>query len=263
MHEITKNIEEEKTATKGNQLKKIIAKFILSHPNDTIQASDSVDYFRQRLNNETTVDQAQTRVLTKLFTFPLTLSYGINKLFPECNRGSDLENLQILILGGRSESSLPMTWWKEALYSTKKIPRNILIRIIGPDIAITPKDSTVTWVSDNSSHLSTLTISRLDKIDRTLFHDHPHCFQLMNWAHLFVMFNPGFGYDALSESWDATLRLLLQTKKPIMATSHGSYDLQRDLRNLTFQPGNEVANPVLIVFNQFNSLTFSHSNEES
>lgn len=68
--------------------------------------------------------------------------------------------------------------------------------------------------------------------DVNLLHQHPKCRELVNWADVFVLYNPGFGSKALQSSWEQTMKLLLWSKKPILCTSHGSHDLQRDLKAL-------------------------------
>jgi len=68
--------------------------------------------------------------------------------------------------------------------------------------------------------------------DYNLLHAHPQSMQLLQWAHVFVLFNPGSGSPSLSARWDPTLRLLLETRKPVLCTAHGPHDLQRDIAAL-------------------------------
>lgn len=68
--------------------------------------------------------------------------------------------------------------------------------------------------------------------DVNLLHQHPKCRELVEWADVFVLYNPGYGSKAIQASWEATMKLLLWSKKPVLCTAHGSYDLQRDLAAL-------------------------------
>ena len=96
------------------------------------------------------------RTLTAALTFPLTLVYGINKLFPpdhphppsastststSASTTSSAANegkiLKILIVGPRAEASLPGLWWREGLINLNS-PAATLgldIAMIGPGIS--------------------------------------------------------------------------------------------------------------------------------
>jgi hypothetical protein len=64
---------------------------------------------------------------------------------------------------------------------------------------------------------------------KTALHDHPDCMRLLMESDLFVLFNPGFGSKPLREEWAPTMKLLLETRKPILATAHSEKDVRRDL----------------------------------
>jgi splicing suppressor protein 51 len=68
--------------------------------------------------------------------------------------------------------------------------------------------------------------------DFSKLHEHPDCTALLRWADVFVMYNPGFGNSNLQASWDPSIRLLLETRKPLVFTAYGAHDLQRDLHAL-------------------------------
>lgn len=59
------------------------------------------------------------RIISSILTFPLSLSYGIQSILSNYNKDSR-KTLKVLILGARSESSLPIHWWKDSLYSSDK-----------------------------------------------------------------------------------------------------------------------------------------------
>jgi hypothetical protein len=172
------------------------------------------------------------RVASATMTFPLTLSYGLRRIFSS-GRGISGEDrlrqeLKILVLGARSESSLPSIWWKECLLSSSEvIGKKLSISLMGPGLQT--QQPTETEYRHGSK---SVIIKALDG-GACLFHEHPLHMKLLLETDLFVMFNPGFGSTpTLQESWAPTLRLLFMTRKPIMATAHSAWDLKRDLARL-------------------------------
>jgi hypothetical protein len=57
--------------------------------------------------------------------------------------------------------------------------------------------------------------------------------------HTLPMRLSGLGSKPLSASWDATVRLLLETRKPLICTAHGEADLSSDLNFLNKVSGEE------------------------
>ena len=174
------------------------------------------------------------RFITSLTTFPLSLSYGVNKLFPAVDSdANNTEALRVLIVGCRSESSLPLAWWKETLYTNISAFRNYQIRMVGPGLSkLKERAETISWEDAESRRQSSIEFMSGLQEDYNLLHAHPQCVRLLQWAHVFVLFNPGSGSPSLSERWDPTLRLLLETRKPVLCTAHGSHDLHRDITAL-------------------------------
>ena len=222
-------------------------------PKSQLESNDMAEYIAQRdvnrshLNPPCTAQSivsqstAPLRSLSSLLTFPLTMSYALGKVR---NALGPLSCFRVLIVGARSESSLPMQWWKEYLYhSVNKSPQTI-IKTVGPGLqlnkSISMKRDTVTYEQDdvvyslqlsNDLHSNSST-NDLHSNDRIVLHDHPNCMELLQWADVFVLFNPGYGSKPLTKQWDPTIRLLLQTKKPVICTAHGPADLDRDLSTL-------------------------------
>jgi len=179
----------------------------------------------------TPVSASAMRVASATMTFPLTLSYGLRRIFSSGKGVSGEEarkELKILVLGARSESSLPSIWWRECLLSASDvIGEKLSISLMGPGLQT--QQPTHTEYRHGSK---SVIIKALDG-GACLFHEHPLHMKLLLETDLFVMFNPGFGSTAaLQESWAPTLRLLFMTRKPIMATAHSAWDLKRDLARL-------------------------------
>jgi hypothetical protein len=85
------------------------------------------------IGNQQIKETPQGRVLSSLLTFPLTLSYAISHVYralypwmslPEIPIEERKKLFNVLVVGARSESSLPLTWWKEGLYNFDSIPHN-------------------------------------------------------------------------------------------------------------------------------------------
>lgn len=224
-----------------------------------VNSRDIVDYIHSRTDPSLTngivatseqIDNHQLaafRVLSSLLTFPLTLAYGLNKLFASPSLASSYPNMMlkdgsinVLILGARAESSLPLIWWQEMLLACDF--HNVNIRMIGPELL--EKRRPLHDVQSGGTDEST-TVRRSVSIsgcgpsslcpssDRTALHLHEDLVPLLQWAHVFALFNPGYGSSPCSSSskamgdWDPTLRLLLQTRKPVLCTAYGHHDLRR------------------------------------
>ena len=105
--------------------------------------------------------------------------------------------------------------------------------MVGPGLSkLKDQAETIRWEDTNSSRESSIEFMSGLQADYNLLHAHPQSTQLLQWAHVFVLFNPGSGSPSLSARWDPTLRLLLETRKPVLCTAHGPHDLQRDIAAL-------------------------------
>jgi hypothetical protein len=223
-----------------------------------VNSRDIVDYIHSRTDPSSTSEQidsqqiAAFRVLSSLLTFPLTLAYGLNKLFSsDPSLASSYTNMMlkdrsinVLVLGARAESSLPLIWWQEMLLSCDFDDVNL--RMIGPELLekgrplqdLPPQSSSLVQYGEGEPTVRrSVTISGCgpsssvdQSSDRTALHLHEDLVPLLQWAHVFALFNPGYGSKAMVGSpsdWDPTLRLLLQTRKPILCTAYGHQDLRR------------------------------------
>lgn len=228
-----------------------------SAPVSTLESSSMLDYIQKRDLNGSHIGDvvgdpsvvAPVRSLSSLLTFPLTLSYSLCKVHQSLygQLGGSISSrpasngkngFRVLIVGARSESSLPLLWWNEYLYNFKDILPQTVIKTIGPGLQINKsilKQNTATYDYNNlqySLEFSNDLNSNPRSNDLKPLHDHPDCIKLLRWADVFVLFNPGYGSDPLLSQWDPTIRLLLQTKKPVVCTAHGPADLTRDLTAL-------------------------------
>ena len=218
-------------------------------PKQQLDCGDMLEYIRRRAPGLPTLTSSQPglRVLSYLLTFPLTTAYALSLLFP---KHYERESINILIVGARSESSLPLIWWKEMLFTNHNILTHN-IRMIGPGLlhnsTIVGDATTSITIRDRHKDHPEILNRRLNitnnfsstnenkkqlHIDFNKLHQHPECNDLLRWADVFIMFNPGYGTDNLKESWGPTMQTLLHTRKPIICTAYGNYDLKRDLQAL-------------------------------
>ena len=207
-------------------------------------------------------DESAMRTLSSCLTFPLTLAYAFNLIF----RDSPRHETKVLILGARAESSLPPVWWKDFLYINDRTAGTIL-KMNGPGLQPTktnskintttervvnksqPKgDVTLNWkVFDSSTAIDmkelledtgkfavpSITVSHQFTTETTkLFHDRVDAMELLRWADVFVMYNPGIGSLPCGTQWEPTIRLLMQTRKPLVFTAFNGIDLDQDLAAL-------------------------------
>ena len=167
-------------------------------------------------------NESARRVLSSCLTFPLTLTYAHKLLFPLLP-----PKLNVLIVGARAESSLPSIWWKDCLYNNQNL-HEISVRMTGPGIQ-KPKenkdsDRVLQW-SPSSNHCTTnnnniyndngaissdnspifdrkspentdtvskVTLSVPYTVDNLkLLHDSDEALRLLQWADVFMLFNPG------------------------------------------------------------------------
>ena len=127
--------------------------------------------------------------------------------------------------------------------------------MIGPGLqkgsAASKTASIVLKQNDVSEVTKNISVNHIENGNR-LLHDHPRAFDLMRDADAFVLFNPGFGCKHLKSSWEPTLKLLLETRKPIIATAHSHHDLSRDMTTLADwtleEDSQDLGEPVEMIF---------------
>eukprot|EP01041_Mallomonas_annulata_P011329 gene11329-23713_t len=229
------NEEDRSWIKAGDAQKQISACKVI--PSDYICESNLISYLNRRGYSSVLNTPQAVRTLSSLFTFPTTLSFGLNNIF----RGHR-EEVSITIIGARAEHSLPRSWWLETLISSKNIKR-LNITMMGPGILHSNptfhKDSIISWHKENNTVTDTISSPHNDNIHtvsittlpqgQLQLHKHPQAYDILLKSDVFVCFHPGFGSAAHKESWIPTLQLLLETKKPILCTAHGPEDLNTDM----------------------------------
>jgi hypothetical protein len=187
----------------------LMRQFLASRPKNHVLKSDLEGYLLERglqSPSATTV-----RSMSSLLTFPLSLGYGLRRIFPQPTSS----NLSVLVVGARSESSLPGLWWIETLISCEKI-RDIHIGMIGPGLHhpekeyVPPQPKVFEWkMGGGCDSGRDVLLYHVEKGVNHL-HNHEKCMELLRGADVFVCFNPGFGSKPLEKSWESTIRLMLQ-----------------------------------------------------
>lgn len=87
-------------------VKKCLQHSLTKQPSKHIIASDITNYLLLRgYSSSEGPNSSAVRVLSSIHTFPLSLSYGIRKIYQ-----FPMTHLSVLMIGARSESSLPSQW---------------------------------------------------------------------------------------------------------------------------------------------------------
>jgi hypothetical protein len=157
--------------------------------------------------------ESSRRVLSSCLTFPLTLSYAHQLLFPALS-----SKMNVLVVGARAESSLPLMWWKDCLYNNRHL-HDVTVEMMGPGLRnpSTEEAAGETGVANlkvfewkNTEGLSfdldpsdspaarstpvyprvTLSKSHLAANIR-LLHETKNRLKLLQWADVFLLYNPG------------------------------------------------------------------------
>lgn len=245
--EITKHLAENKEWAASSDARSLL-RFAEVIPTQQIDAGDILEYIHKRVDAapQVPLSAPTVRALSAVLTFPLTMSYALSLLFPAHHQR---DRLNILVVGARSESSLPLLWWREMLYNKHDVLHHNL-RMVGPHLQLNRTlDGNANCsisIKDRHKHADevlerTLTVTnnftsvqedRKMHPDFSKLHEHPDCAALLRWADVFVMYNPGYGNSNLQASWEPSIRLLLETRKPIVCTAYGAHDLDRDLHAL-------------------------------
>ena len=225
---------------------------------------DMRSYLQERGFEEAAKDPASSafRTLSAAMTFPLTLGYGVNRIFAQDGPAGHAREimemhkrpLNILVVGARAESSLPALWWRECLascYPSGAIDGGLHVGLIGPELQ-TMRANPDTNEIDVQLHPAVFANQQVARSESdelniqarvyhvpdglTMLHKHPEHLKLLLHTDLFVLFNPGLGHKALSKHWGESMKLLCMSRKPVLCTAHSLKDLSRDkqfLENLT------------------------------
>jgi hypothetical protein len=219
--------------------------WLQSGPLDHIDESDMFKYICMRGATEVRANSAMFRVLSSLLSNPLTLAYGLNQVFPK-----NVKNISVLAIGMRSESQLPLGWWREALMAVPAID-TIQLEMIGPEIIPKHDNPHCSFCSEKTGRVNNLMISAPLE-NKVLFHEHGSIQYKLLKADTFLLFNPGFAAsDIMRHQWKETLTILLNSRKPIICTAHSEADLVRDtqfIRELAEQENHTKLGETLEIF---------------
>jgi hypothetical protein len=236
MQDIIASIQRDKDYVLSEEGKRWLLN-VYQHRDEEIVAVDDMEKLLQaRYGSLIDADQASEikatkhRILSELLTCPLTLSFAINKIYAHLPWLMEKEHLSVLILGSRAESTLPMRWWTESLLTIMKDSKmkELSLQHIGPEI------NQQRHTALTSSSIAGRTIQTRHLRDSQLaLHNRSDKYPLLLGCDLIVAFNPGFAANHESvRSWKPTIELLMQTKRPVLATAHSNADLRRDLAHL-------------------------------
>lgn len=159
--------------------------------------------------------ESSRRVLSSCLTFPLTLSYAHQLLFPALS-----SKMNVLVVGARAESSLPLMWWKDCLYNNRHL-QDVSVEMMGPGLRNPSAAETsgqvgetnlkvFEWKHSEGMHSDriesespvesarsspayprvTLSKSHTAKNIR-LLHEMENPLKLLQWADVFLLYNPG------------------------------------------------------------------------
>ncbi|KAI5289893.1 translational activator for mitochondrial COX1 [Ascosphaera aggregata] len=220
------------------------------------------------------------RQLTKLLTYPLTISSVLHELSPyhirsggrltaeglkslsalrytlhplKAGEDSDIAGLRlksppvrIFVLGARAESSLPREVW---LQTAHLFPRSLInIIFIGPESMTNRDDEFPLPERTPNNPFGAIVEDRLGgQMKITTYVDYFHTMYNANYFQpfdpyfdCFMLYHPQLGNPATSHEWMETLPQLLETKVPIICTGYNDQDMQRDLSWMMNRCGGEV-----------------------
>lgn len=220
------------------------------------------------------------RVLSMVLTNPLTISYALRQLLSSTGAQPLLPlpaitSPKILCVGARSESNLPLVWWRELLITSPLIT-SLSIEMCGPEILHQRHNEQVSLQLPTHPEAHQSFQLHSPPINKCHLHKHQSVHEKLLSNDIFLLFNPGYGANPLMKiQWKETLKLLLSTKKTIICTAHSEGDLHRDLRYLDEltseedEDGLQLGEPIEMLLapqkNPFRSLslTFDQREDES
>ncbi|KAG9979439.1 hypothetical protein KCU72_g22876, partial [Aureobasidium melanogenum] len=223
-------------------------------------------------------DERSLRQATRLLTYPATVAsvlhelspYNIrNRLTPEglksftalqytlhpprSGAGDGIKGLRptappvrLFCIGARAESSLPREVWQQLAWLFPRSTFHLIF--IGPESMAnrddeyplpprTPQNPFGAIVEDRISHQ--LKVTTYVEYFHNL-HNAQAFYPYDPYFDAFVLFHPGLGHPASSHEWQDTIRPLLDTKVPIIATGYTEYDMKRDIEWVRNTVGDEM-----------------------
>jgi hypothetical protein len=190
-------------------------------PTESLRVDSMIEYIKSR--EFLCKSKNSTRFLSSLLTFPLTLSYGLR------NSIDHKDKINTIIVGARAESTLPVYWWKEIVFSCRQF-NNLQLSMVGPHIKYDRNklQSIARYSFNIDNQQRSMNVMPCVETDACYFHSHPQLTSLLTETDVFILYNPGYGSPIIMTSWYETISLLLKSNKVIIATAHSEYDLERD-----------------------------------
>jgi hypothetical protein len=233
----------------------------LSH--DSLETYLQARGFSHILENEIAM-----RVVSMVLTNPLTISHALRQILPPT-----MTSARALCIGARSESNLPLVWWRESLISLPTL-KKLSVEMCGPEIQHhCHGEKTLFEISNETISTQSFELSS-PPINKCHFHRHPTLHEKLLLNDIFFLMNPGYGAnDLMKLQWKQTLQLLLSTKKMIVCTAHSSGDLERDLKYLDEltseedEEGLQLGDPIEMILspqrNPYRSLSLTYDQKEN
>jgi hypothetical protein len=165
-------------------------------------------------------DSTAFAALSGLLSNPLTVAAGI-RLAGLASRS----HLSVLLVGARSEATLPAIWWKETLLTLPQVS-GLAITFSGVDMPANIPPFAVTEMRETSQQLT------LRRLPAGTFHNTPNCENMLEDSDVCLLLNPGIGHPLLKDRWRPTLEMICKSGKPVVCTAHGEFDVRRDEQEL-------------------------------
>jgi len=128
------------------------------------------------------------------YSLPTQIAFALESLFPADADLGEREEVSVLVLGARAESSLPPIWWRELLVAFSRVQTRVRVAMMGPDLQASPHlahgPASVSWPLFQPS--KSVQVSHVDG-GRCTLHEHPDAVGLLRESDCIVLFNPGFG----------------------------------------------------------------------
>jgi hypothetical protein len=132
------------------------------------------------------------------YPLPTQIAFALESLFPADADLGEREEVSVLVLGARAESSLPPIWWRELLVAFSRVHTRVRVSMMGPDLQASPQLSqgpaSVSWPLFHPS--KSVLVSHVNG-GRCTLHEHPDAVGLLRESDCTVLFNPGFGENPL------------------------------------------------------------------
>jgi len=144
------------------------------------------------------------RHMSAMLTFPLTLAHIFSRpRFLANIAGGD--SLTLAVVGARAEATLPPAAWQELALAFPNLP--IHLHMVGPAV-----------VEDRARFELTPTVSA--SLHQGFLHDVGSSLAV----DAFVLFHPGLEHKGWERAWAPSLRLMFETKLPVVCTGFSNAD---------------------------------------